>query len=700
MAPASKKYAFAELPHDHFRLVTVLPGHASEALQCSLDVYALTDHPQYEALSYAWGSTESLDADVSINESRLHITNELHKALLALRDAETSRTLWIDAICIDQKNISERNAQVAIMTKIYKAATRVIVWLGEESEDSGIAFDFLREMGTYKKGVLRGSWINSERQGSDTSSECGNGGVEDRRWDADDDEARSEHSNSSGQGEDPERASITLSDQDQDRSEEARADSSPMINSDAESVTGRDGGPFPIDDSTMRNEQPEDGPDADTDTSRTFQPPRDEERERRLDAFDKEFYLNRQRQGHIETAYPQLYYMFGGPYEQFFEDAQQAKWEALDNLLARSWWSRTWVVQEVWHSSDCIIQCGQRTLKWKTFEKAMDYQEGWDDMGYFVQQTARWKDWPLLKQRYGLAIHLAKKRLLGARFSDILWNTWDRKASDPRDKVFAALSLVDQGDVESIPHADYSKTMQQCYKEVAHHIINHDRKLDILLASNGVARRDGLPSWVPDWRSEANSEQPALFVNGAKMRILTYFSGSTDMVVLNGHGYSASGDSDVWAGFSDDLNELRVHGLKLGVVARIGQACGTDEPVPGIVDDAASVVKAAGLPDVPETELRTVLRAGAWTEDEHYDPMPGRKEEQVIQNIMNKRRFFVMDHGQSCIGPAAVDVGDLVFIFAGGNFPMVVRPEGDGIFALVGEAYGTLLPVGLPVPNH
>jgi hypothetical protein len=42
---------------------------------------------------------------------------------------------WIDAICIDQENISERNHQVNLMKYIYSQAKRVIVWLGTSRED-------------------------------------------------------------------------------------------------------------------------------------------------------------------------------------------------------------------------------------------------------------------------------------------------------------------------------------------------------------------------------------------------------------------------------------------------------------------------------------------------------------------------------------------------------------------------------------
>lgn len=46
--------------------------------------------------------------------------------------------LWIDGICIDQTNIQERNAQVALMARIYNVAVSTRVWLGPEKEDTYI----------------------------------------------------------------------------------------------------------------------------------------------------------------------------------------------------------------------------------------------------------------------------------------------------------------------------------------------------------------------------------------------------------------------------------------------------------------------------------------------------------------------------------------------------------------------------------
>jgi hypothetical protein len=55
--------------------------------------------------------------------------------------------LWIDAICINQKDTAERNEQVKQMGKIYKFAERVIVWLGPEFPSSKLTMSTLEFLG-------------------------------------------------------------------------------------------------------------------------------------------------------------------------------------------------------------------------------------------------------------------------------------------------------------------------------------------------------------------------------------------------------------------------------------------------------------------------------------------------------------------------------------------------------------------------
>jgi anaerobic selenocysteine-containing dehydrogenase len=56
------------------------------------------------------------------------------------------RTLWIDAVGVDQLDMQERGSQVKRMADIYKNASRVVVWLGLGTQESAQAVQTLRSI--------------------------------------------------------------------------------------------------------------------------------------------------------------------------------------------------------------------------------------------------------------------------------------------------------------------------------------------------------------------------------------------------------------------------------------------------------------------------------------------------------------------------------------------------------------------------
>ena len=106
--------------------------------------------PEYEALSYTWGSATNLDyiyVQEDEGEKALAITPSLAEALRYLRCQDHPRVLWIDAICVDQNNTAERGHQVLRMADIYYQASRVMIWLGPERDDSTLAMQQFNALG-------------------------------------------------------------------------------------------------------------------------------------------------------------------------------------------------------------------------------------------------------------------------------------------------------------------------------------------------------------------------------------------------------------------------------------------------------------------------------------------------------------------------------------------------------------------------
>ena len=134
------------------RLLTLYPGAFSE-IRLSLNIRPLTDFdiPLFEAVSHTWGSPES-PVNIAVEDSgrrQLTVTQNLAEALPYLRYSDNPRVLWIDAICVDQKNLEERSKQVNRMTDIFSKAASVLVWLGPETEDSSLAFELFHEIDSY-----------------------------------------------------------------------------------------------------------------------------------------------------------------------------------------------------------------------------------------------------------------------------------------------------------------------------------------------------------------------------------------------------------------------------------------------------------------------------------------------------------------------------------------------------------------------
>ncbi|KAH8722981.1 heterokaryon incompatibility, partial [Phaeosphaeriaceae sp. PMI808] len=85
---------------------------------------------RFDALSYSWGSSTGRDM-IMINGANVPVTMNLNAALRRVRNTERTKLLWVDALCINQTDIDEKNVQVMRMKKIYTESSRVLVWLGD-----------------------------------------------------------------------------------------------------------------------------------------------------------------------------------------------------------------------------------------------------------------------------------------------------------------------------------------------------------------------------------------------------------------------------------------------------------------------------------------------------------------------------------------------------------------------------------------
>lgn len=156
------------------RLLKLLPRYHSanknfnDDLYCEIFTVRLSDGPIYKALSYTWGDLSEGVRKIFLNGLTFQIRQNLWQALRQLRQDNTDLVIWIDAICINQAEIGERNHQVSYMGQIYRKATEVLVWLGAATNDSDLAFGLVQEVDDHQDDE---KWVAARFQNSQIEHE-------------------------------------------------------------------------------------------------------------------------------------------------------------------------------------------------------------------------------------------------------------------------------------------------------------------------------------------------------------------------------------------------------------------------------------------------------------------------------------------------------------------------------------------------
>lgn len=149
------KFDYAERPltsPSDIRVLTLRPGDFNAELVIDLDVIPSSKWQAtgtYEALSYLWGPPV-YSHSITCNRSTLSVTQSLDCALRYLRHPDKSRSIWIDAICINQSDLGERCQQTLLMHDLYRNARSVVGWVGEEGTDS----EYPMMLGNHEVGPL------------------------------------------------------------------------------------------------------------------------------------------------------------------------------------------------------------------------------------------------------------------------------------------------------------------------------------------------------------------------------------------------------------------------------------------------------------------------------------------------------------------------------------------------------------------
>ncbi|MCJ1383201.1 hypothetical protein MMC17_006314 [Xylographa soralifera] len=368
------------------------------------------------------------------------------------------------------------------------------------------------------------------------------------------------------------------------------------------------------------------------------------------------------------------------------------------HLLSRSWFQRVWVVQEVALAKQAIVQIGSRTAPWDWFVKAARVVQEhmfccadiihpfMDDRGgdYFLNYRDCWASILALGigTRDNQTLHMALRLF------------YNKQGTDPRDKVYGLLGLLNPSERLVVP--DYDLSSSEVYEETASKIMDLSKDLSILMDIDELAGDVDAPSWCPDWTTNSVGGLELYdFYNAAgdstasaqrcSARTLKLQAIIFDTVTcVDSDPYDDTIDSELWQAY------LRLRSWEN--LAKIPSDGDSPYPAGGSRNVAFWQTVLMGLKadrtrKLQLSDLDHYKTWRAWLERYAQKGLKHRKaflktgsrnpnirkHNQMLKQYPATRYFFLTEDGYMGLGPDQIEQDDVVCVLAGAKTPFILR---------------------------
>lgn len=197
---------------------------------------------------------------------------------------------------------------------------------------------------------------------------------------------------------------------------------------------------------------------------------------------------------------------------QLYNTCPDEELAAVSELLSRPWFRRVWIIQEVLAATQSVsggiwVYCGKQARHWDGFISGFNALSHscvlgilpqTDEVVAAIQQVTFFTS--TLADKYELVVLMSKARRA--------------EATNPRDKVYALLSLAkDGGNLHIVQQGrtvpflvDYDISVRQVYMNAAQAMIISSGLEPVLVeACNKDSSIQNLPTWVPDWSVQSKT---------------------------------------------------------------------------------------------------------------------------------------------------------------------------------------------------
>jgi hypothetical protein len=377
----------------------------------------------------------------------------------------------------------------------------------------------------------------------------------------------------------------------------------------------------------------------------------------------------------------------------------------LAEIFGRPWFSRMWVIQEVVmpNSNKVMFYCGDRMIHLTVLTAAVD----WSSVPGLTPSQRHWFSYVGFIGSLKRAIAAQKSGTsLGITLSQVLALIRFKKATEPRDKVFALFGVAQRlGWV--MPEPDYEKSQNQVFSEATVAALRNDQTLDILYNADGPRSSIDPPSWVPDFSqlpSTGNMAELQKFsASGESMPQISYSSDGARLV-LKGvfvdviHARASTLSWDLKATFLGGAAQPPVEMLRAGL-STVKEWIRFSQDFPSTVHGEPrnqAVAQTLFMDNNPQTALEAYFQIQGIQESILYAPHTLHQEHKATEStISTLEHLLVTNFGLTLVRTICGKVGtvsgvvapeDIVVIFTGSKAPAVLRRKGDD-FLLVGFAY-------------
>jgi hypothetical protein len=286
-------------------------------------------------------------------------------------------------------------------------------------------------------------------------------------------------------------------------------------------------------------------------------------------------------------------------------------WEPVATIGNDVYWTRVWIQQEVAFAHKLVIQCQNHTVNGESLLQFQHLVRA-KHMATRVDINSKWSS---LETHYMDLSGINRNRpgenrddSSGYRYQNIieaLSHCGHLSSTDPRDRVYAILSLV-EGDILSTFPIDYHCSVVEVYTRVVKYVLETHNSVAFLAKTYKGYRTHALPSWVPDWSCPSTSFQAV----SASRQVMSCSSGQA---------------SQYFASISNDLSQLTIYGTRIGALSGIYPRTSSQD-ISDTLQDWACQLKHPGI--IPAKEQKEEILS------ESFDQVPEKRWKSFLRTML------------------------------------------------------------------